>query len=120
MSAEEFSKQRAVDLSLNGRVPEDLTVWLGYQNEEGGPYIVQRSRCSEVVKRLDCGPLYVGHDKKDPAAFRIFVATADASATASLSVQDTSGSARPGDNHSLASLPAGTKVISEERHVTLR
>lgn len=55
--------------SWQGSVPKGDTVWLGYQNERGGPVVVQAITCVPIAKRLDCGPLYVGHDEKDRADF---------------------------------------------------
>jgi len=116
-AGERISRPQDVDIELNGSVPKGDTVWLGYQNQKGGPVVVQAIKCVPIAERLDCGPLYVGHDEKDRAEFRIFVATANASATASLSAH---GTAEPGDNLVYPSLPDGATVVSEERHITLR
>jgi hypothetical protein len=116
-AGERINRPQAVEVHLNRRVPDNETVWLGYQNEQGGPFIVQASQCQAIGERLDCGPLYVGQDKNDASEFRIFTATADTSATVDLSRH--ASSARPGDNVKHDILPVGTKLISEERHITL-
>jgi hypothetical protein len=116
-SGERIGRPQAVDVHLNKAVAEGETVWLGYQNEKGGPYVIQASRCQAIEERLDCGPLYVGRDEKDTAEFRVFLATADASATARLGQHALT--AKPGDNKNYEVLPIGTKLISEERHITL-
>ena len=116
-SGERINRPHAVDVHLNKSVAEAETVWLGYQNEEGGPFVMQASRCQAIEQRLDCGPLYVGRDKNDAAEFRVFMATADISATAELSRHAVT--AEPGDNVRYPVLPIGTKLISEERHITL-
>jgi hypothetical protein len=116
-SGERINRPHAVDIHLNKSVAEGETVWLGYQNEEGGPFVMQASRCQAIEQRLDCGPLYVGRDNSDVAEFRVFMATADISATAELSRHAVT--AEPGDNVKYPVLPIGTKLISEERHITL-
>jgi hypothetical protein len=120
LTGDRINRPAAVDVRLNGRMPDGGSVWLGYQNEEGGPFIVQAARCAQIGNRLDCGPLYVGHDDEDPAEFRVFVLTADALATARLTAGGTAGSAEPGDNFSLKSLPEGSRNVAEARRVRLR
>jgi hypothetical protein len=116
-SGERINRPQAVDVHQNKAVADGETVWLGYQNEQGGPFIIQASPCQAIEERLDCGPLYIGRDENDAAEFRVFMATATTSATAELSRQATT--AEPGDNVKYPVLPIGTKLISEERHITL-
>jgi hypothetical protein len=119
-AGEKIGRPQDVEVRLNASIPEGTTVWLGYQNEKGGPFIIQASQCSKIEERLDCGPLYVGHDESDPAEFRIFVVTANISATAALSAHSNNEVVKPGDNISYARLPEGTELISEQPHITLR
>jgi len=116
-AGERINRPHAVDVHLNKAVAAGETVWLGYQNEKGGPFVIQASECRAIERRLDCGPLYVGRDENDAAEFRVFLATADTSATAVLSRHAVT--AEPGDNMKYPVLPIGTKLIREERHITL-
>jgi hypothetical protein len=116
-AGETIGRPQTVGARLNAPLPQGQTIWLGYQNEKGGPFVVQASKCTTIAQILDCGPLYVGHDNKDPAEFRILLATADTAATTTLSAH---GPANPGDNLSYRDLPAGTTIIAQQRHITLR
>ncbi|MFC7529222.1 hypothetical protein [Actinoplanes sp. GCM10030250] len=119
-AGDRITRPQQVDIRLNGPAPRSLTFWLGYQNEKSGPFIVQAAQCMEAENRLDCGPLYVGHDEHDTAKFRIFVATADSYATAKLSAHGLSHQINSGDNVSYPVLPVGTKIVTEKGRVGLR
>lgn len=117
--SEKIERPQTVDVRLNEAIPDDRTVWLGYQNERGGPFIVQAAECVAIEQRLDCGPVFVGENDKDRAEFRLFVATADAAATAHLKAAAADVGPQYGMNMSCPRLPAGAQIINETRRVVL-
>lgn len=113
-----IERPQEVVVEVRKALPKGHSLWLAYQNELGGPVIVQAVKCQIARTGADCGPLWVGHDEHDRAAFKLLLVVADAGATAVLrsrgSVADGAGA-----NVSWASLPEGVERVSVARRVVL-
>lgn len=112
-----IDRPQEVRVELERALPKGHTLWLAYQNELGGPYIVQASRCLISRRNADCGPVYVGQDEHDRSAFKLLLMVADTQATSILTEQG--AGAAPGDNVSRAGMPEGAEAVSVIRHVVL-
>jgi hypothetical protein len=110
----------SVDIGVTRRPADDHTLWLGYQNEAGGPFIIQAQECAVFQKNADCGPLHVGQDENDTAAFKIFIFDADEEATAHLEKLGGKVLGGSGANMALDGWPKGTAIISMIRNIALR
>jgi hypothetical protein len=117
---EKISRILSVDIGVTRQPPDDHSLWLGYQNEAGGPLIVQAQECVVFQKNADCGPLHVGRDENDTSSFKIFLFDADDDATAHLKNIGAKISGGPGANMALDEWPDGTGIISMIRNITLR
>ncbi|GIM97928.1 hypothetical protein Ato02nite_097210 [Paractinoplanes toevensis] len=117
---DKVSRILEVAINVTRRPDNGTSLWLGYQNEAGGPLIVQTQKCKILQKSADCGPLHVGRDEKDKSAFKIFLFAADEDATSSL--EDIGGKipGGPGANMAIDEWPDGTDLLSMVRNVTLR
>lgn len=115
---QKFKRGERVEIKLNRPVSDGHSLWLGYQNEAGGPWIIQAARCSVVEESVDCGPLHVGHDAKDRSAFRLFLFDANPAAAAALGTGEVS-SGGAGANRSHDTLPKGVVPISQKKNITL-
>ncbi|WP_328468511.1 SLC19 family protein [Actinoplanes sp. NBC_00393] len=117
---DKISRILGVDIDVTRRPPEDHSLWLGYQNEAGGPLIIQAQECAIFQKDADCGPLHVGRDEKDRSAFKLFLFDADEEATAFLEGIGGGMAGGPGSNMAIDAWPDGTEIISMVRNITLR
>jgi len=106
-------------ISLLRPVPREHTVWLAYQNELGGAYVVQASACVESAGKLDCGPVYLGSDANDKNSFRVLIFSADRAATATLLDWGKPVANESGKNTPHAALPHGTDRRGEIHGIRL-
>ena len=114
-----IDRPQEVAVELRKTLPKGHSLWLAYQNELGGPVIVQATKCQIARTNADCGPLYVGHDEHDRAAFKLLLLAADAGATAVLRANDAATDGA-GANISWAALPEGVERVSVARRVVLK
>jgi hypothetical protein len=119
-NGEKIPRVLTVEVGVTRQPAGDHSLWLGYQNEAGGPLIVQAQRCVLFAKSADCGPLHVGQDVDDPSAFKIFLFDADKGATGQLETIGGKIAGGPGANMALDEWPDGTSIISMVRNITLR
>jgi hypothetical protein len=117
---EKIPRVVAVDIGVTRQPSGGHSLWLGYQNEAGGPLIVQTQDCVVFQKSADCGPLTIGHDERDPSSFKIFLFDADKRATGYLKSIGGKTPGGPGTNMQVPQWPDGTQIISMIRNITLR
>jgi hypothetical protein len=115
-----ISRILGVGVDVTRRPAEDHSLWLGYQNEAGGPLMIQAQKCAVFQKSADCGPLHVGHDEYDKSAFKLFLFDADEDATSFLENKGDETGGGPGANMALDEWPTGTEIISMVHNVSLR
>jgi hypothetical protein len=115
-----IDRPQLVDVVVTGDLPGGHSLWLGYQNEKGGPLTVQKSMCKLAQGEADCGHLYVGHDERDTSVFSIFLIDADAHATSILRSLGSVGRQDDGENMAVESLPPGGVSFGAKSHITLR
>ncbi|MGV9212797.1 hypothetical protein ACTFTM_13155 [Micromonospora sp. RB23] len=115
-----IDRPQVVDVEVRRGLPKGHTLWLAYQNELGGPVVVQAARCHIIRTSADCGPLYVGHDERDRAAFKVFLVVADTQATAELAGDGSAAQREEGINVLRPALPDGTERVSITRNLVLK
>ena len=116
----QIDRPEEADVELLRGLPKTHSLWLAYQNELGGPYIIQATTCSIVDRIADCGPLYVGHDERDRSAFKLLLILADKQATFALDEYGREVSRGAGGNFWRTELPSGIQFVSTVRHVVLK
>ncbi|WP_127500777.1 hypothetical protein [Actinoplanes solisilvae] len=114
-----IDRPQEVAVELRKALPKGHSLWLAYQNELGGPVIVQAAKCQISRTSADCGPLWVGHDEHDRAAFKLLLVVADAGAGAVLRGNGPA-TGGDGDNKSWTALPDGVERVSVARRVVLK
>ena len=114
-SGEAISRPTQVEVRLEGSLAPDHWLWLGFQNELGGPFIIQAPPCSISGTVVHCGPLYVGPAEADTSEYRIFLLDADAKATEALRERANGGVG----NVSQLALPSGVVVLDVVRHISV-
>jgi hypothetical protein len=120
MDGAHIDRPQVVAVEVRRGLPKGHTLWLAYQNELGGPVVVQAARCHIIRTSADCGPLYDGHDKRDRAAFKLFLVVADAKATAELKGDGSAAQRGEGINVLRPGLPDGAERVSITRNVVLK